>query len=861
MKSKTKKIDDLLIEKPKKISNNKYYIILLTIILLVFGNTLFNGYNLDDNLVTQKHVLTSKGLSSINKIFSQSYYSNNADLGFGYRPIVLLSFAIEHQFLGENAKTSHFINLILYAIAVLLLFKLLLSYTGENGFLLAFLASILFAVHPIHSEVVASIKNRDEILAFLFLMLSALSIEKYLKKNSLLSLLSILFFFSIGMLAKKSIFTMIFILPIVAIILNKIALKKIVIATLMLALPAAIIGGNLNWFRFSIILFSPFLLIVIAYYFINFIKFKSQTFNILNKLIYFIQNFYFLSVIACLLFGLAIYHMEYLYFIIAIPFSLLAIRKNESLGIMLFLFQLTIFSYFFIIEDVAIFSIYCSIFYLAYSIANKKTHWILGLSIPIMAFNFFNSNFHVISVFGLLSFILLYFLILKNIKWGLLYLLVSFIVSYLFFSIGLFQFILVIFFIIYLVNSKWPILNLFKIIPLAVLVCLVLMNALSPNCKTHLWNKTYSSNYLNIAPSLENAIKNIPQENTSILKEGRKLAYFENTLVAKHTIEETIGTGMGILLLYLQTLVFPIDLSFYYGYSIAKTLNLLNPFVLISILIHLALVFIAVWKFKTKPFISIGIAWYLISILLFSNWVELVAGMVGERLAFTASVGFCLLVASLFVWYKPNFMLFKPKGIEYLFIVIVVLFSFRTIARNSNWESPLILVNHDIEHLENSFQAHNLLALFNMNESMSNPQLSENERYNLQVQAIEQFKAANLIYPNFFNTHFDLGRVYFLHKDFVGAKNEFVKALNIENDNLFVLEELVKTCYNLKLESETEKYANQYLKIYPQNENVYIMLAYLKQNVNKTQEAINYAQQGLLYFPNSQNLINIFHQK
>ena len=146
-----------------------------------------------------------------------------------------------------------------------------------------------------------------------------------------------------------------------------------------------------------------------------------------------------------------------------------------------------------------------------------------------------------------------------------------------------------------------------------------------------------------------------------------------------------------------------------------------------------------------------------------------------------------------------------------------------------------------------------------MNESMSNPKLSENERYNLQVQAIEHFKAANLIYPNFFNTHFDLGRIYLLHKDLINAKTEFELALNIENDNLFVLEELVKTCYDLKLESATEKYANMYLKIYPQNENVYIMLAYLKQNVNKTQEAINYVQKGLYFFPNSQILNNFIH--
>jgi tetratricopeptide (TPR) repeat protein len=862
LKNKAKNIDNLIIEKPQKtISNNKYYFILLAIVLLVFGNTLYNGYNLDDNLVTQKHVLTSKGLSSIDKIFSQSYYSNNVDLGFGYRPIVLLSFAIEHQFLGESAKTSHFINLILYAIAVLLLFKLLLGYTGEKGILLAFLATILFAVHPIHAEVVACIKNRDEILAFLFLMLSAIAINKYLKNNNLLTLLSIFIFFSIGMLAKKSIFTMIFVLPLVVIILNKIPLKKIFLITLMLALPAAIIGSSFNWFRLSIIFISPFVLVVFVYYIINFMKYKLQTFNVLNKLLNFIQNFYFLSVIACLLFGLAIWNMEYLYFIIAIPFSLLAIRKNEPIGVMLLLVQLMVFSFFFVIEDIAILAIYSSIFYSAYSLMNKKTHWILLLTIPILALNFFISNFHAISVFGLFAFLLLIFLTFKNIKWGLLFIIIIYFISYLFFNIDLFQIVLASFFIIYVINSKWPSLNTFKIIPLIVLVSLVFMNAISPNCKTHLWNKTYNAKNINILPTAVNTIQNIPQENNSILKEGRSLAYFENTLVAKHSVEETIGTGMETLLVYFQTLVFPNELSFYYGYSKTQTVNLLNPYVLISILIHLVLVFIAILQFKKNPFVSIGIAWYLISILLFSNWVELVAGMVGERLAFTASAGFCLFVAALFVWTKPNFMLFKPKGIEYIFITIVVLFSYRTIARNADWENPIKLGNHDIEHLENSFQAHNSLALFKMNESMVNNLLNDNEKYDLQVQAIEHFKAANQIYPNFFNTHFDLGRVYLLHKDFVGAKNEFEKALNIENDNLFVLEKLVYTCYELRLELEIEKFANHYLKLYPQNEDVYLRLAFFKLNVHKPQEAIKYCKQGLLYFPNSQVLNNISKQK
>ena len=97
----------------KKETNHlgKYYLILAALVFIVFGNTLFNGYNMDDHLVTQNHVYTSKGISAIKDILTSNYYSNNADINFGYRPIVHISFAIEHQLFGEHASISHFINL------------------------------------------------------------------------------------------------------------------------------------------------------------------------------------------------------------------------------------------------------------------------------------------------------------------------------------------------------------------------------------------------------------------------------------------------------------------------------------------------------------------------------------------------------------------------------------------------------------------------------------------------------------------------------------------------------------------------------------------------------------------------------
>jgi 4-amino-4-deoxy-L-arabinose transferase-like glycosyltransferase len=182
---------------PDKKQLGKYYLILAFVVALVFGNTLFNGYNMDDHLVTQNHKYTSKGISAIKDILSSNYYSNNVDINFDYRPLVHISFALEHQFFGEHALVSHLINLVLYLLTILLLFKLCLKWFGVNNIDAALLTSLIFAVHPIHTEAVASIKNRDELLALLFGLFAVYSVMKYLTENHFKWLLLGFFAFSL----------------------------------------------------------------------------------------------------------------------------------------------------------------------------------------------------------------------------------------------------------------------------------------------------------------------------------------------------------------------------------------------------------------------------------------------------------------------------------------------------------------------------------------------------------------------------------------------------------------------------------------------------------------------------------------
>ncbi|MCF8461787.1 MAG: tetratricopeptide repeat protein [Flavobacteriales bacterium] len=169
--------------------------------IATFGNTLFNDYNLDDNLVTQNHRLTAKGIKAIPEIYRSPYYQDDMGYSYGYRPTTLASFAIEHDLFGESPLTSHSINLLLYLVTCILVF-LLISRIFPDQIGIALGTALLFTVHPIHTEVVASIKNRDEMLALLFALMGCFTLIR--PKRWLPSLLLGSFFFFLSLTSKVS---------------------------------------------------------------------------------------------------------------------------------------------------------------------------------------------------------------------------------------------------------------------------------------------------------------------------------------------------------------------------------------------------------------------------------------------------------------------------------------------------------------------------------------------------------------------------------------------------------------------------------------------------------------------------------
>lgn len=209
---------------------------LALIVFVFYGNTLKNDYALDDYIVTEKDNITTKGISAIPKIFSSYYIDRSEDVRFDYRPMVKISFAIEHELFGLSPIVSHFFNIIIYLVGLLLLYETLLILLSDYDKSLVFYCVALFAVLPIHSEVIASLKNRDILLCFVFCLMSLKNILFFFESNRKkwwLLLFSLLYFY-FAFLSKYDALPYMAIIPVLVFIKYRPSLKWIIVLLFVL---------------------------------------------------------------------------------------------------------------------------------------------------------------------------------------------------------------------------------------------------------------------------------------------------------------------------------------------------------------------------------------------------------------------------------------------------------------------------------------------------------------------------------------------------------------------------------------------------------------------------------------------------
>lgn len=178
--------------------------VLSGVAFLLYIQSVGFDYALDDRAVLFANKFVMDGFGGFGKILTTFYWAGFWESNAGlFRPVSLLLFATEWQIFGNNPGVFHFVHTMLYVIVSMQLFLFLRSLFRNYGVTLAFLATLIWIVMPIHTEVVANLKSADELLSLLFSLLAFRQLLKWSDHRDWISLAFACGYFFLALLSKE----------------------------------------------------------------------------------------------------------------------------------------------------------------------------------------------------------------------------------------------------------------------------------------------------------------------------------------------------------------------------------------------------------------------------------------------------------------------------------------------------------------------------------------------------------------------------------------------------------------------------------------------------------------------------------
>lgn len=146
-------------------------IFFLLVTFLSYHNILNNKLFYDDEELIYKNAYVAD-LRYFPKYFSENMVAGAGKTSNMYRPILLLSFAVDRAIWGNNPIGYHLTSILLHAANAFLVYLLILKLFRQKS--VALLTAILFIIHPVQTETVAYASGRTDLLCSFFILLSLL---------------------------------------------------------------------------------------------------------------------------------------------------------------------------------------------------------------------------------------------------------------------------------------------------------------------------------------------------------------------------------------------------------------------------------------------------------------------------------------------------------------------------------------------------------------------------------------------------------------------------------------------------------------------------------------------------------------
>ncbi len=757
--------------------------------MAVFANTIPNNYALDDEYVTRNHPLTSQGIKAIPQIFTSHYYNNQIGNYFEYRPIVLASFAIEHTFFGDNPHVSHAINVLLYGITCMVLFFVIRSFQPEKNWLLPAVATLLFAAHPLHTEVVASIKNRDELFSFLFGICALLWALKYARGGRWQQYALFVLFILLSVISKRSVLSYAFIIPLAVSWFSTANLLRVMSLSFPLVLIVAFFSPIHEPQKNALLLVAIFMSPVfwsaiknwptanwsqpiqtVKGYFATHQTSASINLPYLRQGSTIFTIGLFLLIIASLLFlYLDLRTLTYLALLLATLGTGLLDEKKQHYTTAAILSAMVVTAASFgsitlVMVLVAPFAV--GMFWMD-SDSKMKGYIVFVTIIALLAHWYVqgqpDSVFQPLLALALLALhaklrqqwvVPILFLAMAglNVAYN-----PTYIPANLFYA-GL---------AFYLSKRQlWH--QFFLAACFTGITALFATTVLFDYPSNYTYQKHLGNYYAQLPDPYGDGVKTV----TDIVPSaGREVHFVENPLVAEKRLSVKVATAGKVMAYYAGLMIFPSQLRYYYGFDQISVADFADPLAVLGWAAYVGLFVLALWLYKRDRLISFALLYLLLGLLFVSNLGVLLTGIVAERLVYGASLGFCLLVAAglLRLFKKTDSSPLNIKQLKPAFgVVLVILFGLyagRSVARNMDWKDALTLYAHDARISPRSAKVQQMAGYQYMAMAAQNP--TKQGEY---LALAEKYLQASLaIAPDFHTAMHNLGYVYSLRQDCANA--------------------------------------------------------------------------------------------
>ncbi|MBU1061220.1 MAG: tetratricopeptide repeat protein, partial [Candidatus Omnitrophica bacterium] len=163
-----------------KITKRTHILFIALIVVIVFSGSLKNDFAWDDKFLIINNPYV-KNWNNIPLIFSTQLYDGSGMASNFYRPLQLLSYAVDYSLWQLNPFGYHLTSLLLHVFNSILAYLIVLMLVSTPS--TAFLTALLFAVAPAVSSITYYLPARSDLLMAFFVFLSVLFFIMYRKKG------------------------------------------------------------------------------------------------------------------------------------------------------------------------------------------------------------------------------------------------------------------------------------------------------------------------------------------------------------------------------------------------------------------------------------------------------------------------------------------------------------------------------------------------------------------------------------------------------------------------------------------------------------------------------------------------------